>query len=123
MCPAVLPLDVSLRPPKSMTSSLASRRPIDVEGVYPEVKTVRKAGTHRLVHLTHRVPTEATEPAHSNIAATALGHATRQFLRVARAAYIYLIDLVQDQQDEFEKRGMPAPCRCSICREPPCVRV
>ncbi|MEV8273581.1 LA2681 family HEPN domain-containing protein [Microbacterium sp. NPDC077184] len=72
---------------------------IDVEGLYPEAKTLRNAGTHRLVHLTHDSPTGVTELAHSSIDAEALIHAAHQSLRVARAAYIYLIDLVQDQQD------------------------
>lgn len=72
---------------------------IDVEGLYPEAKTLRNAGTHRLVHLTHDSPTGVTELAHSSIDAGALVHAAHQSLRVARAAYIYLIDLVQDQQD------------------------
>jgi hypothetical protein len=78
---------------------------IDTEGLYPEAKTLRNAGTHRLVHLTHDAPTGATELAHSSIDAKALTHATRQSLRVARAAYIYLIDLVQDQQDELGGAG------------------
>ncbi|MBF0817790.1 hypothetical protein E4U02_15415 [Microbacterium paludicola] len=72
---------------------------IDKDGLYPEAKTLRNAGTHRLVHLTHGAATGVTELAHSSIDAETLVHATHQSLRVARAAYMYLIDLVQDQQD------------------------
>ncbi|WP_310244628.1 LA2681 family HEPN domain-containing protein [Microbacterium sp. BE35] len=72
---------------------------VDVEGLYPEAKTLRNAGTHRLVHLTHHAPSGVTELAHSSIDADALVQAAHQSLRVARAAFIYFIDLVQDQQD------------------------
>jgi hypothetical protein len=43
--------------------------------------------------------TRATELVHSSVDARSLVHATREALRVARAADIYLIDLVHDQQD------------------------
>jgi len=82
-------------------------------GLYPEAKILRNAGTHRLVHVTHGSATGVTELAHSSVDAHALIQATHQSLRVARAAYIYLIDLVQDQQDsigEAETRfALPLP--------------
>jgi hypothetical protein len=86
---------------------------IDSSGLYPEAKTLRNAGTHRLVHLTHDSPTGATEHAHSSIDAKALIDATHQSLRVARAAYVYLIDLIQDQQDCYgndeSRPALPLP--------------
>ncbi|MGN6326132.1 LA2681 family HEPN domain-containing protein [Pseudolysinimonas sp.] len=72
---------------------------MDPAGMYPAAKTLRNAGTHRLVNLTWGEATGATELAHSSVDARSLIEATREALRVARAAYIYLIDLVQDQQD------------------------
>lgn len=80
---------------------------MDPAGMYPAAKTLRHAGTHRLVNLTWGDATGATELAHSSVDARSLVRATREALRVARAAYIYLIDLVQDQQDALphdEKR-------------------
>ncbi|KQQ65398.1 hypothetical protein ASF63_15800 [Microbacterium sp. Leaf320] len=77
---------------------------IDGVGLYPEAKTLRNAGTHRLVHLTYDSPTGVTELAHSSIDAQALVHAAHQSLRVARAAIIYFIDLVEDQQERFYDR-------------------
>jgi tetratricopeptide (TPR) repeat protein len=76
---------------------------MDPNGMYPAAKTLRNAGTHRLVNLTWGNATGATELAHSSVDARNLVEATREALRVARAAYIYLIDLVQDQQDELPK--------------------
>jgi hypothetical protein len=86
---------------------------MDPLGLYPEAKALRHAGTHRLVNLTEGASTGITERAHSSIDASQLLHATRQSLRVARAAYLYLIDLVQDQEDELaqdpRKPSVPLP--------------
>lgn len=73
---------------------------MDPAGLYPEAKTLRNAGTHRIVRLTHDKPTGVTTLTHSSIDMATLIRATHQSLRVARAAYIYLIDLVQDREDE-----------------------
>lgn len=78
---------------------------IDPAGLYPEAKTLRNAGTHRLVNVTHGESTGVTELTHSTVDGTELIKATHQSLRVARAAYIYLIDLVQDQQDAIVDDG------------------
>jgi len=74
---------------------------MDPSGMYPIAKTLRHAGTHRLVYLTWGDATGATELAHNSVDAASLVVATQEALRVARAAYIYLIDLIQDQQDEL----------------------
>lgn len=78
---------------------------MDPTGIYPAAKTLRNAGTHRLVHLTWGQATGATEQAHSSVDADGLIIATQEALRVARAAYLYLIDLVQDQQDALADDG------------------
>lgn len=80
---------------------------MDPAGMYPAAKTLRNAGTHRLVNLTWGDATGATEFAHSSVDARSLIQATREALRVARAAYIYLIDLVQDQQDALSGEDRP----------------
>lgn len=70
------------------------------EGLYPAAQTLRNAGTHRLVHLTHGEPTGVTEDTHSTVDYSELIHACHESLRVARAAYIYLIDLVSEKESE-----------------------
>ncbi len=85
---------------------------IDDDGMYPEAKVLRNAGTHRLVHVTHLAPTGVTKKAHSSVDAEALIRATHQSLRVARSAYIYLIDLIQDQQESIDDElrvSLPLP--------------
>jgi hypothetical protein len=61
---------------------------------------LRNAGTHRLVHLTHGESTGVTEDAHSTVDFLDLIHACHESLRVARAAYIYLIGLVNEKEEE-----------------------
>jgi len=78
---------------------------MDPAGIYPVAKTLRNAGTHRLVNLTWGDATGATELAHSSVDASTLVAATHEALRVARAAYLYLIDLIGDQQDAVPKVG------------------
>ncbi|WP_434157563.1 LA2681 family HEPN domain-containing protein [Clavibacter michiganensis] len=83
------------------------------EGLYPEAKTLRHAGTHRLVNVTHGQATGATKGAHSTVDADALVAATQESLRVARAAFMYLIDLVHDGEqgglDETDTLHIPVP--------------
>jgi len=97
--------------PTALTSAAASLAELafdmETKGLYPEAKALRHAGTHRLVHVTHGVPTGVTKLAHSSIDRDALVKATHESLRVARAAFIYLIDLVQDQQDDFGSDDRP----------------
>lgn len=100
-----LPLPEKLRSAGVALAELAFD--MDPAGMYPAAKTLRNAGTHRLVNLTWGDPTGATELAHSSVGARSLVQATREALRVARAAYIYLIDLVQDQQDALPDEDRP----------------
>ncbi|WP_146073278.1 LA2681 family HEPN domain-containing protein [Arthrobacter sp. N199823] len=76
------------------------------EGLYPAAQTLRNAGTHRLVHLTHGEPTGVTENTHSTVDFLELIHACYESLRVARAAYIYLIDLVNEKEAEGTKEDL-----------------
>ena len=78
------------------------------EGLYPAAQTLRNAGTHRLVHLTHGEATGVTEDTHSTVDYQELIHACQESLRVARAAYIYLIDLVNEKEREGQKAQLPS---------------
>lgn len=75
---------------------------LDSEGLYPAAQTLRNAGTHRLVHLTHGVPTGVTEGTHSTVDYRELIHASHESLRVARSAFIYLIDLIGEAEAEHQ---------------------
>jgi tetratricopeptide (TPR) repeat protein len=80
------------------------------EGLYPAAQMLRNAGTHRLVHLTHGEATGVTEDTHSTVDFLELIHACHESLRVARAAYIYLIDLVNEKEsDEQSEELMSLP--------------
>lgn len=70
-------------------------------GMYPEAKLLRDAGTHRLVRLTLG-ESNVTDKAHSDVGLLELLDAVHESMRVARAAYLYLIDLVADEQDGVE---------------------
>jgi tetratricopeptide (TPR) repeat protein len=78
------------------------------EGLYPAAQMLRNAGTHRLVHLTHGEATGVTEDTHSTVDFLELIHACHESLRVARAAYIYLIDLVNEKEAAEQKAQMPS---------------
>lgn len=82
------------------------------EGLYPAAQLLRNAGTHRLVHLTHREATGLTEDTHSTVDFLELIDACHESLRVARAAYIYLIDLVTEKESDEQKAqlmNLPLP--------------
>lgn len=79
---------------------------MDPEGLYPAAQTLRNAGTHRLVHLTHGVPTGVTEGTHSTVDYWELIHACHESLRVARSAFIYLIDLIGEAEAEHQSSNL-----------------
>lgn len=84
----------------------------DSEGLYPNARVLRNAGTHRLVRVTHGEATGITDDAHSSVSMDELIAASHESLQVARAAYLYLIDLVADGEDEtgsVNLRGLPLP--------------
>lgn len=79
---------------------------MDKEGLYPAAQTLRNAGTHRLVHLTHGVPTGVTEGTHSTVDYWELIRACHESLRVARSAFIYLIDLIGEAEAEHQSSNL-----------------
>lgn len=72
-------------------------------GMYPHAKLLRDAGTHRLVRVTHDEPTGVTDEAHSSVGVDELIAAAHESLHVARAAYMYLIDLIADLEESRSK--------------------
>ncbi|WP_328583004.1 LA2681 family HEPN domain-containing protein [Streptomyces sp. NBC_00370] len=93
----------------SLTAGDAGRRPIlalaelaiDIEnGMYSDAKLLRNAGTHRLVHATFGRPTGPTKETFSSVDITELEKATISALWVVRAAYLYLVDLLDSQAPE-----------------------
>ncbi|WP_423924025.1 LA2681 family HEPN domain-containing protein [Frigoribacterium sp. 2-23] len=91
-------------PPADFTPSALSLAELAVDftdGIYEAAKTLRNAGTHRLVNLTWAMelddkPDDAT---HVRIDLRGLITASHSSLAVARAAYLYLLDLVADRED------------------------
>ncbi len=77
------------------------------DGLYPSAQTLRNAATHRLVHLTHGETTGITADTHSTVNYLELIHAVHESLRVARSAYIYLIDLVDEQEANSDSAQWP----------------
>lgn len=69
---------------------------IDDGGLYPLAKTLRNAGTHRIIRVNDGSPVDVTDATHSTVTAEVLIASTHESLMVARAAYLYLIDLIAD---------------------------
>lgn len=67
------------------------------EGIYAASRLLRHAGTHRLVHVTSGQATGPTKDTFSSVDVEELVQATISALWVARAAYLYLVDLVESQ--------------------------
>lgn len=110
------PLPVPANLPSAAVALAELAFDIDANGLYPDAKTLRNAGTHRLVHVTHGQPTGVTLNAHSSVDSDTLIHAAHQSLKVARAAYIYLIDLIQDNEDLLDEDGLRLPISIPIQR-------
>lgn len=99
-----IPLPVKGRGPAIALAELSYD--ISSDGLYPAAHLLRNAGTHRLVHLTHGDATGATVETHSSVIYTELIEACHESLRVARAAYIYLIDLIQESEEQRQRNPM-----------------
>lgn len=67
-------------------------------GLYKELQELRNAGTHRMIKVTSATTTGIDKVALSNIDASHLVDATHKALRVARAAYLYLIGLIHEHE-------------------------
>jgi hypothetical protein len=79
-------------------------------GMYPSARLLRNAGTHRLVHATNGDPTGPTRDTFSTVNVHELQTATLEALQVVRAAYLYLIDLIDSQLAEVG----PTASICSL---------
>lgn len=80
-------------------------------GMYAQAKLLRNAGTHRLVHTTFGVPTGPTDDTFSSVDVEDLKDATVAALWVARAAYLYFVDLLDSQASSHSvpPRVVPNP--------------
>lgn len=76
-------------------------------GAYAAAQGLRHAGTHRLVNLSWDAPDQEATDAHVRIGAFELIDATHASLAVARAAFLYLLDLVADQEEQAPNGGVP----------------
>ncbi|MBT1669653.1 hypothetical protein KK092_09690 [Curtobacterium flaccumfaciens pv. flaccumfaciens] len=76
-------------------------------GTYASAQALRHAGTHRLVNLSWDAPDQEPTGAHVRIGALELVGATHASLAVARAAFLYLLDLVADDEEQSADGGVP----------------
>lgn len=78
-------------------------------GAYASAQALRHAGTHRLVNLSWDAPDQEPADAHVRIGALELVGATHASLAVARAAFLYLLDLIADDEEQSANGGAPIP--------------
>jgi hypothetical protein len=79
------------------------------EGMYPNARLLRNAGTHRIVHATHGYPTGPTRETFSTVDIDELLEASVESLWVCRAAYLYFVDLVDSQLPDIDSMGGVLP--------------
>ena len=79
------------------------------DGMYPNARLLRNAGTHRLVHATTGEPTGPTQDTFSTVNMPELQTAAIEALQVSRAAYLYFVDLIDSQLSASE--GAAGTCR------------
>lgn len=75
------------------------------DGLYASAQALRNAGTHRLVNLSWGAPKTEANSAHVPVEADYLVSAAHQSLTVARAAFLYLLDLVADKEEAHPWEG------------------
>lgn len=73
--------------------------------MYAAAQALRHAGTHRLVNLSWDKPEHEPTDTHIPVDASELIDATHASLGVARAAFLYLLDLVADGEEEGPEEG------------------
>ncbi len=78
------------------------QRDLASDALYPNARLLRNAGTHRLVHGTLGEPTGPTKETFSTIDLIDLQESTIEALWVARAAFLYLIDLIDAETPELD---------------------
>ena len=79
------------------------------DGMYPNARLLRNAGTHRLVHATTGEPTGPTQDTFSTVNMPELQTSVIEALQVSRAAYLYFVDLIDSQLSASE--GATGTCR------------
>jgi tetratricopeptide (TPR) repeat protein len=79
------------------------------DGMYPNARLLRNAGTHRLVHATTGEPTGPTQDTFSTVNMPELQNSVIEALQVSRAAYLYFVDLIDSQLSASE--GAAGTCR------------
>ncbi len=70
------------------------QRDLSPNALYPTARLLRNAGTHRLVHGTVDLPSGPTRETFSTVDLLDLQEATLEALWVARAGFLYLVDLI-----------------------------
>ena len=79
------------------------------DGMYPNARLLRNAGTHRLVHATTGAPTGPTHDTFSTVNMPELQTAVIEALQVSRAAYLYFVDLIDSQLSASEGAAGTCP--------------
>jgi hypothetical protein len=74
-------------------------------GMYAAAQALRHAGTHRLVNLTWDKPDHEPTDTHVLVEASELIDASLASLGVARAAFLYLLDLIADGEADGPDEG------------------
>lgn len=77
-------------------------------GLYGAAQSLRNAGTHRLVNLSWAENNAASNGTHVEVSYERLLEASHLSLAVARAAFLYLLDMVADEQDGNAGKGQHA---------------
>jgi len=80
---------------------------VDENGLYAEAQLLRNAGTHRLVHVKKDGYSGPTRDAVVSVGEQELASASLQALRVARAAFLYLLDFIAEEYQEAEVDDLP----------------
>ncbi|GEB46824.1 hypothetical protein MTE01_27690 [Microbacterium testaceum] len=80
---------------------------VDENGLYADAQLLRNAGTHRLVHVKRDGYTGPTRDAIVSVGEKDLASASLQALRVARAAYLYLLDFIAEDYLAFGDEDQP----------------
>ncbi|GAA3526403.1 hypothetical protein AFL01nite_04940 [Aeromicrobium flavum] len=79
---------------------------ISKDGMYAEAQSLRNAGTHRIVHATLGTASGATQRSTSSMDLLDLIESSVQALQLTRAAYLYLVDLVDEWNREEDHPGL-----------------
>ena len=79
------------------------------DGMYPNARLLRNAGTHRLVHATTGEPTGPTQDTFSTVNMPELQTSTVEALQVSGAAYLYFVDQWAYGRPPLTRSGVLSP--------------